>query len=55
MSPGVDLESGGDRAVGLGRGLVPSHGLIDAEPALEHVDDAGVLKLSARRSPACCR
>jgi hypothetical protein len=40
---GVDLEGGGHRTVGLGRGLVASHSLIDAEPALEYVDNAGVL------------
>src|SRR6266702_3277879 len=33
-----DLECGGNRVVGLGRWLVASHGLVDAETPLEGVD-----------------
>jgi hypothetical protein len=35
--PGADVKRGDHRVIGLLRGLVPPHGLIDAEPPLEQV------------------
>src|SRR5580693_571702 len=41
----IDLERGRYRVVGLRRGLVAAHGPVDAETALENVDDAAMLQL----------
>src|SRR5271170_5326761 len=43
----VTFECGGDRVVGLRGRLVPLDGLVDAEPALEQVDDAALFQLAA--------
>jgi hypothetical protein len=40
-----ELERGGDGVVGLLRWLVPLHGLVDAEAALEQIDDSRALQL----------